>query len=115
MFRAHWWAAVATVARLVGDLEVAEDAVQDACAAALTQWPAAGIPGQPRAWLISVARHKATDRLRRERRRLGKETSAALEVTAAGRRRTGCPAPTTSLASSSPAATRPSTRRSGCR
>ena len=33
MFRAHWWAAVATVARLVGDLEVAEDAVQDACAA----------------------------------------------------------------------------------
>ena len=44
MFRAHWWAAVATVARLVGDLEIAEDAVQDACAAALTQWPAARHP-----------------------------------------------------------------------
>ena len=44
VFRAHWWAAVATVARLVGDLEVAEDAVQDACAAALTQWPAAEDP-----------------------------------------------------------------------
>jgi len=84
VFRAHWWAAVATVARLVGDLEVAEDAVQDACAAALTQWPAAGIPGQPRAWLISVARHKATDRQRRERRRPGKEASAALQVTAPG-------------------------------
>jgi RNA polymerase sigma-70 factor, ECF subfamily len=84
VFRAHWWAAVATVTRLVGDLEVAEDAVQDACAAALTQWPAAGIPGNPRAWLISVARHKATDRLRRERRRADKETSAALEAATPG-------------------------------
>ena len=69
MFRAHWWAAVATVTRLVGDLEVAEDAVQDACAAALAQWPAGGVPAHPRAWLIGVARHKAADRLRRETRR----------------------------------------------
>jgi RNA polymerase sigma-70 factor, ECF subfamily len=84
VFRAHWWAAVATVTRLVGDLEVAEDAVQDACAAALTQWPTAGIPGHPRAWLVSVARHKATDRLRRERRRADKETSAALDATGPG-------------------------------
>lgn len=84
MFRAHWWAAVATVTRLVGDLEVAEDAVQDACAAALTQWPAAGLPGNPLAWLVSVARHKATDRLRRERRRADKETSAALDATGPG-------------------------------
>jgi len=84
VFRAHWWAAVATVTRLVGDLEVAEDAVQDACTAALTQWPAAGLPDQPRAWLISVARHKAADRLRREHRRVGKETSAALDATVPG-------------------------------
>jgi RNA polymerase sigma-70 factor (ECF subfamily) len=76
VFRAHWWAAVATVARLVGDLEIAEDAVQDACAAALTQWPAAGIPDHPRAWLVGVARHKATDRLRRESRRAEKEAAA---------------------------------------
>ena len=77
MFRAHWWAAVATVARLVGDLEAAEDGVQDACAAALRQWPAEGVPGNPRAWLTSVARHKATDRLRRDSRRGTVEAAAA--------------------------------------
>ena len=60
----------------MGDLEIAEDAVQDACAAALTQWPAGGIPDHPRAWLVGVARHKATDRLRRESRRAEKEAAA---------------------------------------
>ena len=76
MFRAHWWAAVAAVTRQVGDLEVAEDAVQDACAAALAQWPAQGVPASPRGWLIGTARHKALDRLRRERRRSDKEAAA---------------------------------------
>ena len=42
--RDHWWAAVASIARRTGDLEVAEDAVQEACAAAVTQWPRDGIP-----------------------------------------------------------------------
>ena len=60
----------------MGDLEIAEDAVQDACAAALTQWPAGGVPDHPRAWLVGVARHKATDRLRRESRRAEKEAAA---------------------------------------
>ncbi|MDX6337932.1 MAG: hypothetical protein QOG05_5272 [Streptosporangiaceae bacterium] len=60
----------------MGDLEIAEDAVQDACAAALVQWPAGGIPDHPRAWLIGVARHKASDRLRRESRRAEKEAAA---------------------------------------
>jgi RNA polymerase sigma-70 factor (ECF subfamily) len=78
-FGAHWWAAVAAVARAVGDLEAAEDAVQDACAAALAQWPAHGVPASPRAWLIGTARHKAVDRLRREARRVGKETEAMRE------------------------------------
>ena len=78
MFRAHWWAAVAAVARQLGDIEAAEDAVQEACASALAQWPGEGIPAHPRAWLIGVARHKATDRLRRDRRRGVKETAAAL-------------------------------------
>jgi RNA polymerase sigma-70 factor (ECF subfamily) len=75
-----------------GDLEAAEDAVQDACAAALVQWPAAGLPDSPRGWLIGVARHKALDGLRRESRRPEKETQAAAagEFPAAAR---GLPAP----------------------
>ena len=60
----------------MGDLEIAEDAVQDACAAALAQWPAGGMPDHPRAWLIGVAGHKAADRLRRESRRAEKEAAA---------------------------------------
>ena len=79
MFRAHWWAAVAAVTAQVGDLEVAEDAVQDACAAALAQWPAEGTPANPRSWLIGTARHKALDRLRREHRRAEKEAEAVRE------------------------------------
>ncbi|HEY9241128.1 MAG TPA: DUF6596 domain-containing protein, partial [Streptosporangiaceae bacterium] len=73
---------MATVARLVGDLEAAEDGVQDACATALQQWPADGVPGNPRAWLITVARHKATDRLRRDSRRGAKEAAAVLDSAA---------------------------------
>jgi RNA polymerase sigma-70 factor, ECF subfamily len=79
VFRAHWWAAVAAVTAQVGDLEVAEDAVQDACAAALAQWPAEGTPANPRSWLIGTARHKALDRLRREHRRAEKEAEAVRE------------------------------------
>jgi RNA polymerase sigma-70 factor (ECF subfamily) len=50
--------------------------VQEACALALVQWPADGVPGNPRGWLVSVARHKALDRARREARRAGKEAAA---------------------------------------
>jgi RNA polymerase sigma-70 factor (ECF subfamily) len=71
----HWWAAVAAIARRTGDLEVAEDAVQEACAAAVVQWlgdesGSAGIPPNPRAWLITTAWHKAVDSMRRESRRV---------------------------------------------
>jgi RNA polymerase sigma-70 factor, ECF subfamily len=68
---------VATVTRLVGDLDIAEDAVQDACALAVERWPSDGTPANPRAWLIGVARHKAIDRIRREARRPAKEVPAA--------------------------------------
>jgi RNA polymerase sigma-70 factor, ECF subfamily len=67
---------VATLTRLLGDLEAGEDAVQDACALALAKWPAEGVPANPRAWLIGVARHKAVDRVRRDRRRAVKEAEA---------------------------------------
>src|SRR4030088_996525 len=82
LFRAHWWAAVATLTRLLGDLEAAEDAVQDACAVAVTKWPSEGVPSNPGSWLIGVARHKALDRVRREVRRREKEAAA---TRAAGR------------------------------
>ena len=62
--------------RLTGDLETAEDAVQDACALALTKWPAEGVPSSPRGWLVGVARHKALDLLRREARRTPLEAAA---------------------------------------
>jgi len=80
VFRTHWWRAVATVARLVGDLEIAEDAVQDACAVALVQWPDRGVPHSPGAWLVSTARHKALDRLRRESMRPDKEAAMMREL-----------------------------------
>ena len=66
LIRSRWWAAVATLCRLTGDLGAAEDAVQEACVVALEQWPSAGVPDNALGWLIGVARHKALDRLRRE-------------------------------------------------
>ena len=80
VFREHWWRAVATVARLVGDLDLAEDAVQDACAAALVQWPTTGVPANPGAWMVSTARHKALDRMRREAQRPEKEAATMREL-----------------------------------
>jgi RNA polymerase sigma-70 factor (ECF subfamily) len=71
---------VAAVTAQVGDLELAEDAVQDACAAALAQWPEDEVPANPRSWLIGTARHKALDRLRREHRRADKEAEAVREA-----------------------------------
>ena len=77
--RAHWWRAVAAVARLTGDLELAEDAVQEACAAAVVRWRAGGVPDNPGAWLVGAARHKAVDWLRREAVRARKEGEAVRE------------------------------------
>ena len=59
---------LATLIRLLGDFDLAEETLQEAYAAALQQWPSQGAPANPRAWLISTARHKAIDRLRRNRR-----------------------------------------------
>ena len=80
LVRRHWWAAVATVCRLTGDLEAAEDAVQDAYVAALERWPVTGVPDNAVGWLVGVARHKAIDRLRREAARSTKEAAAMREL-----------------------------------
>jgi RNA polymerase sigma-70 factor, ECF subfamily len=66
VFRAERARVLATVIRVCnGDFELAEEAVQDAFAAALARWPSEGKPDEPRAWLVSVARHKAIDTIRR--------------------------------------------------
>lgn len=64
VFREESGRALATVARLVGDIEIAEDAVQDAFTEALRTWPVDGTPRKPGAWITTVARNRAIDRLR---------------------------------------------------
>src|SRR6202522_4330955 len=59
---------LATLIRLLGDFDLAEEAMHEAFAAALTLWPRSGVPGNPRPWLISTARFKAIDTLRRRAR-----------------------------------------------
>jgi RNA polymerase sigma-70 factor (ECF subfamily) len=66
-FREERAAVLATLIRQVGDFQLAEDAVQDAFAAAVTAWPRDGVPDVPRAWIMTTARRRAIDRLRRER------------------------------------------------
>jgi RNA polymerase sigma factor (sigma-70 family) len=67
---------LATLVRHTGDLQLAEDAVQDAVLRALDTWPRTGVPPQPRAWLTLTARNRAVDLVRRESARLGKEAEA---------------------------------------
>jgi RNA polymerase sigma-70 factor, ECF subfamily len=67
VFREEWGRAVAVLTRVLGDLELAEDAVQDAFTTALERWPRDGLPGNPAAWIITAARNRAIDRIRRER------------------------------------------------
>jgi RNA polymerase sigma-70 factor, ECF subfamily len=66
IFRDEAGRALATLIRLVGDFDLAEDALQDAFAVALERWTACELPDHPRAWLVNVARHKAIDRVRRQ-------------------------------------------------
>ena len=80
VFRDEAGRVLATLIRLVGDFELAEDALQDACAAALEQWPAAGVPANPRAWLVDVGRNKAIDRLRRRIRFRAKQHDLEVEA-----------------------------------
>src|SRR4051812_13352323 len=58
----------ATLVRMLGDFDLAEEALHDAFRAALEQWPREGVPANPRAWLVSAGRFKAIDGIRRQRR-----------------------------------------------
>ena len=78
VYRAEAGRVLATLIRLLGDFELAEDGLQEAVAAALQQWPEHGMPSNPRAWLVNVGRHKAIDRLRRRRLLLDRQRELAI-------------------------------------
>jgi RNA polymerase sigma-70 factor, ECF subfamily len=67
VFREQWGRVLATLIGFLGDFDLAEEAAQEAFAIAAARWPREGIPSNPRAWLITTARNRATDRIRRER------------------------------------------------
>src|SRR3989441_12419121 len=68
VYRSDWGRIVATLIRLFGDFELAEEAAQEAFTAAVDQWKLEGVPEFPRAWVIQTARHKIIDRIRRRTR-----------------------------------------------
>ncbi|MEV0336370.1 RNA polymerase sigma factor [Nocardia sp. NPDC050717] len=78
VFAEHYGRAVASLIRVFGDIGLAEDAVQEAFAAALARWPADGVPPSPAGWIITTARNRAIDRLRREATRADRHADAAL-------------------------------------
>jgi RNA polymerase sigma-70 factor (ECF subfamily) len=80
IFRNEAGRALATLIRLVGDFESAEDALQDAFAAALEHWPSSEQPANPRAWLVNVGRNKAIDRIRRQIAFRGKQQELVREI-----------------------------------
>jgi RNA polymerase sigma-70 factor, ECF subfamily len=78
VFREEYGRAVAVLVRVFGDIGVAEEAVQDAFATALERWPETGPPPSPAGWIITTARNRAIDRLRREAKRDDRHAQAAL-------------------------------------
>ena len=68
VYRSDWGRIVATLIGLVGDFDLAEESAQEAFATAVRQWEDSGVPEFPRAWIIQTARHKAIDRIRRQKR-----------------------------------------------
>ncbi|MEV0052009.1 RNA polymerase sigma factor [Saccharopolyspora shandongensis] len=78
VFRAEYGRAVAVLVRVFGDIDIAEEAVQDAFATAVAKWPWAGLPPSPAGWIITTARNRAVDRLRREASREDRHAQASL-------------------------------------
>ncbi|HET9798533.1 MAG TPA: sigma-70 family RNA polymerase sigma factor [Gemmatimonadaceae bacterium] len=77
VFREAYGRAVAVLVRVCGDIDAAEEAVQDAFVAALERWPAAGVPPNPAGWIVTTARNRAVDRFRRESSRAERHAEAA--------------------------------------
>ena len=107
LFREEQGRAVATLIRVTGDFDLAEEAVQDAFISALETWPERGIPANPGAWITTTARNRAIDRLRRaqaprrEDRGAGARDASSRPTCAPStriRRRTRCTSPTTGCA-----------------
>jgi RNA polymerase sigma-70 factor (ECF subfamily) len=78
VFRAEYGRAVAVLVRYLGDIDLAEEAVQDAFTTAVQRWPESGVPPSPAGWIITTARNRAIDRLRREAGRDDHHAAAAL-------------------------------------
>jgi RNA polymerase sigma-70 factor (ECF subfamily) len=78
VFREEHGRAIAVLVRTFGDIDVAEEAVQDAFTAAVQRWPSTGLPPSPAGWIITTARNRAIDRLRREASREDRHAQAAL-------------------------------------
>jgi RNA polymerase sigma-70 factor (ECF subfamily) len=78
VFRAEYGRAVAVLVRLLGDIDLAEEAVQEAFTVAVARWPETGPPPSPAGWIITTARNRAVDRLRREASRADRHAQAAL-------------------------------------
>lgn len=77
VFRSEHGRAVAVLVRAFGDIDLAEESVQDAFAVAVARWPADGLPPSPAGWIVTTARRRAIDRIRRENARAGKHAEAA--------------------------------------
>src|SRR5580704_11210187 len=82
VFRQHWGRVLATLVGFLGDIELAEDAAQEAFAIAAERWPSDGEPDNPVGWLIATARNRAIDHIRRQRVLAEKTKLLAREVTA---------------------------------
>src|SRR5215472_15426773 len=77
-FRREYGRCVATLVRFFGDIDVAEEAVQEAFAVAIDRWPVTGVPPNPGGWITTTARNRAIDQLRREASRHDRHAQAAL-------------------------------------
>ena len=98
VFREQYGRAVAVLVRVFGDIDVAEEAVQDAFAAATLHWASSGLPPSPAGWIITTARNRAIDRLRREASREDRHAQAARVRRAAANPRRRVPCTTTCCA-----------------